>query len=101
MCMALNPCIEAFVRLFFIAVKFGINNLGWAITALLIFFVYFWLVYHFVTLIAKRFGIKIFVEALAPFIAIILALVIPFIITAWLTGAPVCEAANIISEWLV
>ena len=99
--MALNPCVEAFVRLLFVAVKFGMDHIGWGITALLIFFVYFWLVYQIVLFIARRFGIKIFVEALAPVIGIILAVVIPFIITAWLTGAPICEAADIISEWLV
>ena len=87
--MTLGSCSEAFVRLFFVVLKFGVTNIGWAITFIIFFILLWWIV--------KKFG-------LGPFWGIILVLVvflIAFLAIAWMTDAPLCEAANIISGWLM
>lgn len=87
--MALGSCSEAFVRLFFVIIKFGITNIGWAITFLLFIIILWWVV--------KKFGLGPFWGIILTFIVLLVA----FLLTAWMIDAPLCEAANVIGEWLV
>lgn len=87
--MALADCATGFVRLFFIAVKFGINHLGWLVLFFIGLAIIFW--------IFKAFGIAYVPAALA----ILIIFLVFFFGAAYLTGAPLCEFADQVSQMLV
>ncbi|MDP3727901.1 MAG: hypothetical protein Q8R18_00460 [bacterium] len=83
--MALGVCAEGLIRLFFVFIAFGINNIGWGITILFVLFLIFWLF--------GKFGLGIFTSAAI----LLIVFFIFFFATAWYTGAPLCEFANEVS----
>ncbi len=87
--MVLGDCAEGLIRLFFVFVKFGINHIGWGITFLIALWLVFW--------IFNKFGIAFVPAALA----IVVIFLVFFFGTAYLTGAPLCEFSNEVSQLLV
>lgn len=87
--MALGVCAEGLIRLFFVFIAFGIQNIGWGIIILLLLWFLFW--------IFSKFGLGVVQTALV----LLVIFFVFFFATAWFTGAPLCEFANEVSLLLV
>ena len=87
--MALGECAEGLIRLFFVFLAFCLDHIGWALTFLIILFILFW--------IFGKFGLG----AVQSILILLVIFFLFFFAAAWYTGAPLCQFADELSQWLV
>lgn len=99
--MALNLCIEAIVRLFFVIIKFGFDHWGW--TIIFIIFTYFFIkILGALGIRALKLGVIQYI-IFFPILFLLMfgALILGFYIASWWSGIDTCSLVDSFSLWFV